>query len=122
MLRRWRGAVGMMLGVGIALGITMTMLGVTQASIDLYTKDFRVSGANAYVLREGGTLIPVLPSDTPGTIKNGRQTLPNPPTRSPTWTSPPSASGPTPPTSSAPSSCRPPIPRPCAAARARSAR
>lgn len=74
-LRRWRGAVGMMLGVGIALGITMTMLGVTQASVDLYTKDFRVSGANAYVLREGGTLIPVLPSDNPGTIKNGRQTL-----------------------------------------------
>src|SRR5919108_419477 len=67
MLRRWWGAVGMMIGVGIVLG-------VTRASIDLYTKDFRVSSADAYVLREGGTLIPVLPSDSPGTIKNGRQT------------------------------------------------
>jgi hypothetical protein len=32
-LRRWRGMVGMVLGVGIALGIGMTLLVVSRASV-----------------------------------------------------------------------------------------
>jgi putative ABC transport system permease protein len=65
----------MMAGVGIALGIGMTLLGISGGQHDLLTGDFTRSGANLYVVTEGGTLIPVLPSDTPGTIKHGRQTL-----------------------------------------------
>jgi putative ABC transport system permease protein len=72
---RWRGTLGMMVGVGIALSVAMTMLAVSQASVDLYTLDFQRSGANLYVVTKGGTLIPVLPSDTPGTIKQARGTL-----------------------------------------------
>ncbi|MBI4491300.1 MAG: ABC transporter permease [Chloroflexi bacterium] len=75
MLRRWRGMLGMMVGVGIALGIGMTLLAVARASIDLYTADFRTSGADLYVVAQGGTLIPILPSDTPGTIKHARNVL-----------------------------------------------
>jgi ABC-type lipoprotein release transport system permease subunit len=74
-LRRWRGTVGMMIGVGIALGVAMTMLAVAQASVDIYTLDYLRSGATGYVITEGGTLIPVLPSDTPGTIKRSRQVI-----------------------------------------------
>ncbi|MBI4506950.1 MAG: hypothetical protein HY691_15580, partial [Chloroflexi bacterium] len=43
-VRRWRGLLGMMLGVGIALGIGMTMLAISSAAIELYTADFRRSG------------------------------------------------------------------------------
>jgi len=75
MLRRWRGLVGVMIGVGIALGVTMTVLGVARASVAYYTVEFRHSGADLYVVTQGGKLIPELPSDTPGTIKHARNTL-----------------------------------------------
>jgi putative ABC transport system permease protein len=74
-LRRWRGALGMMLGVGIALGIGMALLGSSNAALDIYTADFRQSGANLYVVTEGGNLIPILPGDTPGTIEHARHQL-----------------------------------------------
>src|SRR5262249_34042850 len=74
-LRRWRGMLGMMLGVGISLGIVMTILAISKASIEIYTGDFLKSGADLYVVTQGGTLIPLLPSDTPGTIKHARNTL-----------------------------------------------
>lgn len=75
MLRRWRSMLGMMIGVGIALAIAMTLSAVGKASIDLYVGDFLRSGADLYVVQRGGTLLPVFPSDTPGTIKNARSTL-----------------------------------------------
>lgn len=74
-LRRWRGTVGMMIGVGIALGVAMTMLAVAQASVDIYTLDYLRSGATGYVITQGGTLMPILPSDGPGTIKRSRQVI-----------------------------------------------
>ncbi len=75
MLRRWRDLVGMMLGVGIALGIGMTMLAVSNAQMEIFTGDFRLSGANAYVTQQGGNLVPLLPGDTQGAIRHGRSTL-----------------------------------------------
>src|SRR5213080_4684147 len=75
MLRRWRGMLGMMLGVGISLGIVMTILAISKASLEIYTGDFLKSGVDLYVVTQGGTLIPLLPSDTPGTIKHARNTL-----------------------------------------------
>lgn len=74
-LRRWRGAIGMMLGVGLALGIGMGLLGVSTASLDLYTRDYRLSGADLRVIRHGGTLVPLLPGDSPGTIKRATSVL-----------------------------------------------
>ena len=75
MVRRWRGALGMMIGVGIALGLGMTFLAVNKASMDLFTGDYLVSGANLYAVTEGGTLIALLPGDTPGTITHARNVL-----------------------------------------------
>jgi ABC-type lipoprotein release transport system permease subunit len=75
MLRRWRGMLGMMIGVGIALSIVLTMLAMTTASVDLYTSDFKRAGSDLYVIQQGGTLIPVFPSDTPGTVKHARHTI-----------------------------------------------
>ncbi len=75
LLRRWRGLIGMMVGMGISLGIVMTIQAMSRANMDLYTADFLKSGADLYVVTEGGTLIPLLPSDTPGSIKNGRHVL-----------------------------------------------
>jgi ABC-type antimicrobial peptide transport system permease subunit len=75
LVRRWRGMVGMMVGVGISLGIVMTIQGMSQAEVDIYTADFLKSGADLYVVQEGGTLITALPSDTPGTVKHGRHVL-----------------------------------------------
>ena len=74
-LRRWRGMLGMIIGVGIALGIGMTMLAVSNAVIEIYTADYKRSGADLYVVTRGGTLIPILPGDSPGTIKGARHVL-----------------------------------------------
>jgi ABC-type lipoprotein release transport system permease subunit len=65
----------MIVGVGIALGLGMTMLGVSQASIDLFTADYRVSSADLYVTTEGGKPIPLLAGETPGTIENARHVM-----------------------------------------------
>jgi ABC-type lipoprotein release transport system permease subunit len=73
--RRRRGLIGMIFGVGIALGIGMTMLAVNQAGIDIFTADFRVSSADLYVVTEGGTPIPILPGETPGTIEDARHVM-----------------------------------------------
>ncbi|HZS00745.1 MAG TPA: ABC transporter permease [Chloroflexota bacterium] len=75
LLRRWRGMVGMILGVGISLSIVMTIQAMSQAEVDIYTSDYLKSGADLYVITEGGTLIAALPGDTPGTIKHGRHVL-----------------------------------------------
>lgn len=74
-LRRWREMIGMIAGVGIALGIGMTMLGVNAATLDIFTRDYRVSGADLRIIAQGGTLIPLLPSDSPGTIKRASNVL-----------------------------------------------
>ena len=74
-LRRWRSMLGMVAGVGLALGIGMVMIGVSAASVDAFTADFRRSGFDLYVVTEGGKLIAILPGDTPGTIKHARATL-----------------------------------------------
>ena len=74
-LRRWRGMVGMIVGVGLALGIGMGLLGVATASLELYTRDYRLSGADLRVITHGGTLVPLLPSDSPGTVKHATNVL-----------------------------------------------
>lgn len=72
---RWRGMLGMIIGVGIALSIGMTMLAVSKAQIDLYIGDYRVSGADLYVVTRGGKPIPALPGESPGTIDHARNAL-----------------------------------------------
>lgn len=74
-LRRWRSLLGMMVGVGIALGIGMTIMAVSASSVELFTGDYRKSGADLYVTTAGGKLIAYLPGDSPGTIKHARNTL-----------------------------------------------
>ena len=73
--RRRRGLLGMILGVGIALGLGMTMLAVSQASIDLFTGDYRASSADLYVTTEGGKPVPILAGETPGTIDDARHAM-----------------------------------------------
>src|SRR5262245_356041 len=75
LVRRWRGMLGMMLGVGIALGIVMTLAGIGRAILEVYNPDYRLSGADLYVITQGGRLIPYLASDRPGNVKNARHVL-----------------------------------------------
>ena len=72
---RWRSMLGMMVGVGIVLGLGMTLLAASAASVDLFSADFKKSGADLYAVTEGGTLIAVLPGDTPGVIKDARHVM-----------------------------------------------
>lgn len=74
-LRRWREMIGIVIGVGIALGIVMTLSGVGRAVMDIYTVDYHRSSASLYVTTQGGKLIPLLPNDSPGTIKQGSEIL-----------------------------------------------
>jgi putative ABC transport system permease protein len=74
-VRRWHELIGMMLGVGIALGIVMTLSGIGKAVFEIYTIDFEQSGTDLYVITQGGTLLPNLPTDTPGTIRDARSRL-----------------------------------------------
>ncbi|MCC7366942.1 MAG: ABC transporter permease [Chloroflexi bacterium] len=74
-VRRWRTLVGMILGVGVALGIGMTIMAVSSASVNLLAGDFARSGADLYVHAEGGTLMPILPGDSPGKLQSARGKL-----------------------------------------------
>jgi ABC-type antimicrobial peptide transport system permease subunit len=72
---RWRALLSMILGVGIALSIGMTLLAVISAEMDLLTGDYERSGIGIYVATQGGTLVARLPGDTAGTIPNARAVL-----------------------------------------------
>jgi putative ABC transport system permease protein len=65
----------MVVGVGIALGLGMTMMATSQASVDMLVGDFRNSGADLYVHTEGGNLIPILPGEVPGKIRHARNVI-----------------------------------------------
>jgi putative ABC transport system permease protein len=66
---------GMVGAVGVALAMVMTIMGMVQGSLWLYTGNFIVSGVDLYVVRRGGTLIPVLPGEGPGTLADARHRL-----------------------------------------------
>jgi ABC-type antimicrobial peptide transport system permease subunit len=70
-LGRWRTLLSMILGVGIALSIGMTILAVISAEMDLLTGDYARSGVGVYVSTQGGKIVARLAGDTPGTIANG---------------------------------------------------
>ena len=75
LMRRWRGMAGMVLGVGIALGLAMTLLAVSNVTLELFTGDYRRSGADLYLVTQGGSLLSVLPGDTPGTMDHSAHLL-----------------------------------------------
>ncbi len=74
-VRRWRGMVGMVIGVGVSIGLVMTMMGLLGAEMGQLVGDFPQSGANLYVAVESGHLIPLSLGDTPGTIDDGGAVL-----------------------------------------------
>jgi hypothetical protein len=74
-LRRWRGMVGMVLGVGVALGMVLTLMGLLGTSMGSVIGDFPLSGANAFLAVEGGQLIPFQRNTSPGTIEAASSVL-----------------------------------------------
>lgn len=74
-VRRWRGMVGMVVGVGVALGVVMALTGLVGSALGQLLGDFRESGANLYISVQGGTLIPLNRTDSPGTIDHGAAVL-----------------------------------------------
>ena len=74
-LSRWRTLVSMVLGVGIALSIGMTLLAVISAEMDIITGDYTRSGIGLYVATRGGKIVSLLPGDRPGSIQNARGTI-----------------------------------------------
>ena len=56
----------MIVGVGIALSIGMTILAVISAEMDLLTGDYERSGIGVYVATQGGKIVASLAGDTPG--------------------------------------------------------
>ena len=74
-LRRWSGLIGMVLGVGVALGLGMTIMAMNRASVEMLVGDYRASGADLYAHADGGTLVPVLPGESTGKIRHARNVL-----------------------------------------------
>ncbi|MCC6626400.1 MAG: FtsX-like permease family protein [Chloroflexi bacterium] len=74
-LRRWRGAIGMIIGVGIALSLTMTILAVSTGTNALMTEDYQQSGADLYLYTKGSNPIPILAGETAGVIRQARHEL-----------------------------------------------
>jgi ABC-type antimicrobial peptide transport system permease subunit len=72
---RWRTLLSMIVGVGIALSIGMTILAVISAEMDLLTGDYERSGVGVYVSTQGGKIVARLAGDTPGTIQNAGTVL-----------------------------------------------
>jgi ABC-type lipoprotein release transport system permease subunit len=75
MLRRWRGMIGMMLAVGIALSLTMTILAVSKGTETLMTEDYLRSGVDLYLYTKGSKPITVLAGESPGVIRQARYHL-----------------------------------------------
>src|SRR5438552_19151728 len=69
-LGRWRTLLSMIVGVGIALSIGMTILAVISAEMDLLTGDYGRSGVGVYVATQGGKIVAQLAGDTPGHIED----------------------------------------------------
>ncbi len=67
-VRRRRGMLGMVIGVGLALGMVMTMMGILGTAMDSLVGDFGRSGANVFVAVNGGKLVVLKGGDNPGTI------------------------------------------------------
>ena len=74
-VRRWRAMLGMMVGVGLALGLGMMLLGIIEGALGQYTRDYLLSGADLRVIARGGTPIPMLPGDSMGTVKHANNVL-----------------------------------------------
>jgi ABC-type antimicrobial peptide transport system permease subunit len=74
-LNRWHSLLSMIIGVGIALSIGMTILAVISAEMDLLTGDYERSGIGVYVATQGGKIVARLAGDTPGTIQNAGTVL-----------------------------------------------
>jgi ABC-type lipoprotein release transport system permease subunit len=74
-VRRWRGMTGMVVGVGVALGLVLTMMGLLGASMSQLLGDFQQSGTNLFISVSGGQLVPLNRGDTPGTIDQGASVL-----------------------------------------------
>ncbi len=74
-ISRWRALLSMIVGVGIALSIGMTILAVISAEMDLLTGDYERSGIGVYVSTQGGKIVARLAGDTPGTIQNAGTVL-----------------------------------------------
>jgi ABC-type antimicrobial peptide transport system permease subunit len=74
-VRRWRTMVSMMVGVGVALSIGMTILAIISAEMNVLTGDYARSGVGVYVVTRGGKLVAELAGETPGIIQNARATL-----------------------------------------------
>jgi ABC-type antimicrobial peptide transport system permease subunit len=75
-VRRWRSLLGMIIGVGLALGFDLTIIGLTGESIAQLVGDFNKSGANLYIAANGGDLIPLdVNSSNPGTVNQASAVL-----------------------------------------------
>jgi ABC-type antimicrobial peptide transport system permease subunit len=67
-VRRWRSMLGMFIGVGFALGLVLTLMGLIGSGMGQVLGDFQQSGVDLYISVEGGKLVPFNRGDTPGTI------------------------------------------------------
>jgi ABC-type lipoprotein release transport system permease subunit len=74
-VHRWRTLLSMVVGVGVALSIGMTILAIISAEMDVLTGDYIQSGVGVYVATQGGKLVAELAGETPGTIQNARTVL-----------------------------------------------
>ncbi len=74
-VRRWRGMAGMLVGVSVALGLVLCLIGTIGTAMQTVLGDFLQSGANMYVAVNGGSLIPLERGSSQGTIDDGLSTL-----------------------------------------------
>ncbi|MGE5619132.1 MAG: ABC transporter permease [Sphingomonadaceae bacterium] len=74
-VRRRRGMLGMVIGVGLALGMVLTMMGMIGTSMGMIMGDFGESGANLYVAVNGGELVVLKGTENPGTINGATAVL-----------------------------------------------
>ncbi len=74
-LRRWRSLLSMALAVSLALAVVMVIQAMVNGSTYLYTGDFSDIDIDLYVVAKGGVVVPLLPGDGPGTMREVRHIL-----------------------------------------------
>jgi ABC-type antimicrobial peptide transport system permease subunit len=70
-VRRWRGVLSILIGLSVALGLVLTLMGTIGTAMTTVLGDYQQSGANLYVAETGGKLLSLEVGSSPGTIDQG---------------------------------------------------